>query len=82
MKEINEELVKELDDDIGDVMNLLKFENKKNLPDMNKDKVTMGYNDLMEQVRGSMGTKAMPVIENQSSLDQAKEAKRRLLLRA
>ena len=26
------------------------FENKKNLPDMNKDKVTMGYNDLMEQV--------------------------------
>jgi hypothetical protein len=57
-------LVKELDEDIGDVMNLLKFENKKNLPDMNKDKVTTGYNELMEQVRGSMGTKAMPVIEN------------------
>mgnify|MGYP006109550723 CR=1 FL=1 len=64
VKEINEELVKELDEDIGDVMNLLKFENKKNLPDMNKDKVTTGYNELMEQVRGSMGTKAMPVIEN------------------
>jgi len=29
-------------------MNLLKFENKKYLPDTNKDKVTLGYNDLME----------------------------------
>lgn len=48
MKEINEELVKELDDDIGDVMNLLKFENKKSLPDANKDKVSLGYNVLME----------------------------------
>jgi len=48
VKEINEELVKELDDDIGEITNLLKFENKKNLPDMNKDKVTKGYNELME----------------------------------
>jgi hypothetical protein len=53
-----------LDDDVGNIMELLKFENKKSLPDMNKDKVTLGYNELMEQVRGSMGSKAMPVIEN------------------
>jgi len=50
-------------------MGLLKFENKKLKPDENKDKVTLDYNKLMEQARGSMGTKAMPVIENQSALD-------------
>lgn len=76
MKDINEELIKELDDNIGDLLPALNFEKQK--PE-SKDKISKEYNALIEKMQEGLNKRAQPVKENLTATETAIERRKKLI---